>query len=643
MKRALVLFTILALAGCAADTGGSLSAGPEPGGRCSGKCDGWNDAPTFVADLEKLNATWPGEAPVESVEDAFRVRVDLGEHQLVADTHLFGVPVNVIPYHNDDGVTDADGQPIARGDAIIAGYFPPGEIGIGVKHHRPEHRVLSLAGADPTTMKEHFKLQDTHIEVVVGVERDGEPGAITLNNPQTYERGRFGSAGYPMIFLRPVYPEWLTADQEAAFRDNIRTMLAGFNAVSEFPGDYNGGDPLGARDPDEVRRHAAMMVRAIAGDAEARAWFREDENKIYCAELAHVSFSAGLVAPLNARTFVPVVGEETWAAFVAEVDKHEAGEPSAFTELNDNELVSLVDLALAPEDLEPAAAYAPAGSDAAERLAFQPMTMADIVQQFMATHLPRRELGESVAPLQGAVLAQMKPGLLETMGMDELPAGDPRRVAVEELFDAIVEVVGTPHESYAAFREALAPLMAQARAVTGPRDGSGNGLFVPPSLMHVIAQGRHPGGLLGLSYVGHGLHWSMVRPEGGNDTDTDTETDTDTDTDTDTEPEPETEPDGGPQVLLEQTGTLARGEERRFTVTVPEGASTVRFELTAEGDPDLYVRRGEAPTAEAYDCRPYEPADTDERCEHDEAGGAVFHALVRGYGASSFGLVVTAE
>ena len=106
--------------------------------------------------------------------NAFRVRVVLGDQSLIADTHLFGGPVNVIPYHNADGVTDVDGNPVERGDAVIATYFPPGEIGIGVKRHRPSHRTLELGG-DGGQMKEHFKLQDTHIEIVVGVASLGEP------------------------------------------------------------------------------------------------------------------------------------------------------------------------------------------------------------------------------------------------------------------------------------------------------------------------------------------------------------------------------------------------------------------------------------------------------------------------------------
>lgn len=55
----------------------------------------------------------------------------------------------------------------------------------------------------------------------------------------------------------------------------------------------------------------------------------------------------------------------------------------------------------------------------------------------------------------------------------------------------------------------MTPLLDQARQITGPR-GDGNGLFTPPSLFHVVAQGKQPGGLLGLEYVGHGVHFSLV-------------------------------------------------------------------------------------------------------------------------------------
>ncbi len=109
------------------------------------------------------------------------------------------------------------------------------------------------------------------------------------------------------------------------------------------------------------------------------------------------------------------------------------------------------------------------------------------------------------------MLAQVKPALIEAMGLDAIPANDPRRQAVDGLFGRITDVVGKQHASYADFQTALEPLLEEARQLTGPR-GDGNGLFTPPSMFHVIAQGKNPGGLIGLEYVGHGPHYSVVKP-----------------------------------------------------------------------------------------------------------------------------------
>jgi hypothetical protein len=476
----------------------------------------------YEMDLAKANAIYPGEPAIAKPSDAWTARVVVGGKTIPAPTHLFGEVVNVIPYANQDDVTTADGTKLARGDEIIARYFKPGQLGIGLKMHRPEKRLVDLDSADASSMKEDFKLQDTHIEIVVGVERaeHGHKGAITLNNPQTYEQGRFGNETYSMIFLRPELPAFAGAAKTAYF-DNARLALVGFNAVTDFPGDYNGGDPLGARNPDKVREYVDQMVRAIAGDEAARAWFHEPENKVYCAELAFLSLSAGIIQPINARTLVPRVGQETWDKFAAEVQKHNRGvdeiaaggqpsEPSAFVTLNGNKRVAMVRIALAPDELAPLATLAPDPAAAAEQLALRPMTMSDIVEEFMRTHLPREILGEALAPVQGAVLAKMKPGLLESMAMNQLPETDPRRAAVEALFGKIVEVVGTPHANYAAFRVAIEPLLEKARNITGPRDGTGKGLFTPPSLFHVVAQGKHLGGLVTMQYEGHGVHASAV-------------------------------------------------------------------------------------------------------------------------------------
>ncbi len=79
----------------------------------------------------------------------------------------------------------------------------------------------------------------------------------------------------------------------------------------------------------------------------------------------------------------------------------------------------------------------------------------------------------------------------------------------------MLQVVGTEYENYDAFRTALGPVMAQARQLTGPRDDSGAGYFVPPSALHLVALGcpgdTRCGGLIGLDYVGHGVHVSAVK------------------------------------------------------------------------------------------------------------------------------------
>lgn len=484
------------------------------------------DKGAFRIDFAAFNARFPDVVKAEKTDDPWTALIKVGETTFPAPTHLFGDTVRVVPYSNSDEAKDAKGNAMLRGDQEVARIYEPGQVGIAVKMHRPERRFLDLNEASASAMKEDFKLQDTHIEVVVGVEKaeHGKPGAITLNNPQNYEQGRFGDEKYSMIFLRPTYPDY-ASDRVGDYEDNVRLALVGFNAVTNFPGDYNGGDPLGARNPDKLREYVDQMVRAIAGDEEAVAWFKTDENLVYCAELAFISFSGGIVQPLTKAVMAKRVGGETWDAFVAQVELHNEGvdeyaetgsitRPSRFVELNGNKRVALVHLELPPEDLRPIAELAPNPEQAASQLALAPMTMSDIVEQFMRTHLPREILGEKLAPVQAAVLQKMLPGLLEATGMDKLAEGDPARAAVTALFGQIVEVVGKQYADYAAFREAIAPLLAQARQVTGPRGDTGVGLFVPPSLFHVAAQGKHHA-LLGFTYEGHGLHVSMVEPAPG--------------------------------------------------------------------------------------------------------------------------------
>jgi hypothetical protein len=440
------------------------------------------------------------------------VQVTSDDFSVVAGTHLFDERLNLIPYDDRDGGMDADGVSLERGDSVVAEYFPPGEIGFAIKHHRPSHRSLELEGEAGIGLLRDLKLLDTHMGIVVGVRRRGQIGALTLNNPQGYDGGRFGSAKSAMLFLRPVYPAYLGETERLAFRNNIRTMLVGFNAVSSFPLKYDGGDPLGGYDHDSVLELAAMMVRAIAGDEAAAAWFRQPENLIYCAELAHIAASAGLLAPLNAKTFEPLVGAPTWASFRQQVEEHNRGRASAFTELNQNEQISLIELAIASEELAPVTAYAPPGMEPPPGLlAFRPMTTADVLDTFLQSLVPRRPQGEGLAAAQSQLLASARKSVLVAVGLEQGESNDPRRQAFERVYDRLVAAVGRRYADYGEYRAAIEPLLQEVEKLTVGLAGPGDGLYVPPSLFHLEAQGLWPHGLLGVRYVGHGLHLSLVR------------------------------------------------------------------------------------------------------------------------------------
>jgi hypothetical protein len=459
---------------------------------------------------------------ITKVEEAFMVQMRLGEGKSFdARTHLFGDKVNIIPYGDGDEVPDAAGR-THRGDEVVAHYFPPGEIGYAIKHHRPMYRVLGgTTEVAPKEAKEEIKLQDTHIEIVMGVRRNGRPGVITVNNPQNYQEGGFGDdsrvGDYPMIFVKPAFPNYLPAEVRALLVENIRTMAVGFNTVSRFPDDYNGGDPLSAYNLAKVREFVKMMVKAVAGDAEAREFFYRKENYMYCAELAFVSTSAGLLVPLNRENILKLgVTEHEWAAFKREVALHnqqDAARPSFFVEHNANERIHLIPLADLEklDSLKPLPEYSGGRTGESEKLMFKPLTMADIVEGFMRLYFPREEQGEQIAPYQAKVLALMKPGLLEMMAVD--PAS-PEGKAAGRLFDEMIAAVGKQYPSYQAFRKELAPLLQKARTMTGPRDGGGEGLFTPPSLFHLVLKGINAdAGLISLQYVGHGLHFATVKPK----------------------------------------------------------------------------------------------------------------------------------
>ena len=95
--------------------------------------------------------------------------------------------------------------------------------------------------------------------------------------------------------------------------------------------------------------------------------------------------------------------------------------------------------------------------------------------------------------------------------------------------------------------------------------------------------------------------------------------------------------DGGDPVdtwdgMLEAGTVVANAEDHFETPRLPAGRYV--FDLTGNGDADLYVRTGAAPTVNSWECRPFRSGST-ETCVVDLDAPATVHVMVRGWDPTS--------
>lgn len=85
------------------------------------------------------------------------------------------------------------------------------------------------------------------------------------------------------------------------------------------------------------------------------------------------------------------------------------------------------------------------------------------------------------------------------------------------------------------------------------------------------------------------------------------------------------------------------GSESIFTINVPAGASSLRFDTSGgTGDADMYVKFASAPTTSDYDCRPYKSGNL-ESCFIDTAQAGTYYVMIRGYNAYQTYLMASFE
>ncbi|MCB0413317.1 MAG: S8 family peptidase [Bdellovibrionales bacterium] len=100
-------------------------------------------------------------------------------------------------------------------------------------------------------------------------------------------------------------------------------------------------------------------------------------------------------------------------------------------------------------------------------------------------------------------------------------------------------------------------------------------------------------------------------------------------------PTPE-DPPGEEDLLLSNHAQVedlhgSKGEFSRYQISVPAGAQNLRIRMDGGmGDADLYVRKGQAPDTESYDCRPYLNGN-EESCEIVQPSEGTYYIMIRAY------------
>lgn len=110
-----------------------------------------------------------------------------------------------------------------------------------------------------------------------------------------------------------------------------------------------------------------------------------------------------------------------------------------------------------------------------------------------------------------------------------------------------------------------------------------------------------------------------------------------------------TTPPPGPDAIELDNGVAVTGisvdtdEQLLYFIDVPVDATDLSVQLSGdgEGDADLYVRRGDAPTGSVYDCRSWE-LGSNELCEFPTPAAGQWYVLINGYEAAS-GLTLVAS
>uniref|UniRef100_UPI00187EEC6D hypothetical protein n=1 Tax=Oculatella sp. LEGE 06141 TaxID=1828648 RepID=UPI00187EEC6D len=451
-------------------------------------------------DLNRFNTLvgdWPGE-PLKDMKHLFVKKVILDD-QTTIDVETVKVP-GFIGIADPLELKDVQDETVSGHEDIAKFLARDGLLICTYQWHKERHGVAmdlrQPLSADLFT-EAFIKNEGHHSGAVVPALLKTETGSIvngfaTFNEPDGYHNGLYGSNGYVAAAQKLVFPNFVTKRQARGYTDSIICWMAMMNPFAQFPPDYNGGDPTYISDRHRLHEFLKNVLLAGLGDRQALSYFNDPLHKTYCAEFMFVGLNTP-VYPFTRKGLTTLLGNERQAEQILALrDQQNNRQPNTLSRKSGNPQFKAfnIPMPVVPDDLPPLDQLMAQHGQTIDpnSLPFPPFKISQVIRRAFHTLLPRQQFNNDpkLVEAQARLFSFMEPALLQQLGLESLPANDPKVVGVREFIKLVSHQLAQPFDSPEAFDAMVDGLMAKADEMLVGEGDRVN--FVPPRIYVDLGQ-----------------------------------------------------------------------------------------------------------------------------------------------------------
>ncbi|MBD2067831.1 hypothetical protein H6F93_09905 [Leptolyngbya sp. FACHB-671] len=452
-------------------------------------------------DLQKFNqlvGDWAGK-PVDDLKRLFTKQVILDD-QTTVNSETIKVP-GFIGITDDLQVQNANGQTVSGHEDIAKFLDRDGLYICTYQWHKERYGVpldLRQPLAQDIFTEAFIKNEGHHSGAVVPAQRKDSSGNLTksyatYNEPDSYHGGLYGSDGYVAVAQRLVFPEFVTPKQARGYTDSIVCWMGLLNPFTQFPSNYNGGDPTRVSNRAALTEILKNSLLAALGDPGAIAFFKNPANLTYCAEFIFVNLNTP-VYPFNKRGLAKLLnGDEAKAAKILELrDQHNRGQSTVLSRQTGNPEFKKfhIQMPVVPEDLLPLDELLAANGQNVkpDTIPVPPFKVSQLIRRAFRVLLKPEEVNNDrkLSEARAKLFKSMEPAIIQQLGLENLPPSAPELVAVRQFLDIVVQTLSQPASNREEFDQQINGLLAKAdEMLVGAGDRA---YFVPPRIYVDLGQ-----------------------------------------------------------------------------------------------------------------------------------------------------------